>query len=189
MPQAKNHTKAAPSSLTKVAKPKTANLATTEQHVEHSINSFTMSMQSLGAALGDKHLTPALASTIHDAVSDYDKALTDFDKLARQRVLDFVLTKGVKTTDAGSMELDLGNGRVQPLLVQRSGTDPKKFEAMIRAKQLSVADNMDAEVKYKFNENKAAALIALGKMTIEELDTCAYEVSYRVNKTKGAKDE
>lgn len=149
---------------------------------------FTTSLQYLGAVLGDKNLKPDVASRIHDATSEYSTELEKFDRLARARVVDFVSKHGKRISDAGSMELDLGNGMVQPMLVQKSGHDPKKVEAMLRAKNLSVDDYMDIEVKYKYSEGKAAVLVASKKITADELETCRYETTYRVTKSKPVKD-
>lgn len=160
-----------------------------EETVQLAREEYTKSLQYLGALLGDSKLTPVVASMVHDTISDFDKELGKFDDLARMRVVDFVTKQGHKISDAGSMELDLGNGMVQPLLIQRSGRDPKKVEALLRAKNMSPDTHMDIEVKYKFSEGKAAIMVAQGLITQAELDTCNYEVTYRVNKSKPAKDE
>ena len=105
-----------------------------------------------------------------------------------ERVKEQVIKDGAQTTEKGTREWAM-NGYLIRAIPTRTGVDPKKLEARLRAKGHDPAVAMDQTIAYKVNEAKLAAAIALGKLTQAEADGCKYELNYRLQVEREAKDE
>lgn len=142
-------------------------------------------LQALTAAVAMKDLTPPDLSSLHTYIKSTGDAIEEAGKFARARVLDVVLAQGAAIGESGkSRELDLGNGMVQRITIQKTGVDPKKFEAALRAKGATVTKYMATEVSYSMLEGNQSQDRALqdGLFTQGELDAMNYPPSYRVDR-------
>ena len=100
------------------------------------------------------------------------------DKL-RDRLLAGVKLNGVKVTEKGSLQDNVGGFKVTAIPT-RTGTDPKKLETMLRAKGLDPLLCMDAEITHKFNPTKTIGAVVLGKISQADWDSCKYDPAFRV---------
>jgi hypothetical protein len=178
-----------PDSITKQS-PLNALATTYKEAMTSAKNHFEAGFQALTTAVALKDLTPPELASVHDYAKSLDDALSETTKLARARVLSLCLEKGQPVGDSGkSREIDLGNGMVQRITIQKSGTDPKKFEAALRAKSVAVAKYMDTVMTFKLKDGTGSQDLAVadGVFTPDELKALEYEETYRVDRTKEAK--
>ena len=156
--------------------------ATPEQLASPVRAELTRGLQYLAAALS-KPMEPDVLIEMHETILDFEKSLESFEKPMRERILHLTLSEGKKVTDKGTYELRIGPfvQRVQP---SRTGTDPKKFEALLRAKGLNPGDHMTQEVVLKLGPGQAESTLATGVLTQEELDSCKYDMSYTVKRAE-----
>lgn len=166
-------------------------LATTfKEAVDQATQHIALGLQGLTAAAAMQNLAPAELSKVHDMAAATMDAVDETKKIIRARVLEVVLAKGEVRGEKGlSRVLDLGNGMVQPITIQKTGTDPKKFEASLRVKGATIAKYMDQVVSFKMKEGTGSQDLALADnvLTYDELQTLAYEPSYRVDRAKEKK--
>lgn len=178
-----------PSSITK-ANPMNGLATTYKEAMVTAKNHFEQGFQALTAAVALRDLTPPELASVHDYAKSLDDALSETTKLARARVLAIALEKGVPVGEKGlSRELDLGNGMVQRITIQKSGTDPRKFEAALRAKQANPAKYMDTVIQFKLKDGTSSEDMAMadGLFTPDEVKAMEHEASYRVDRTKEVK--
>jgi uncharacterized protein (UPF0335 family) len=121
-------------------------------------------------------------------IKQIEDAVENTVKVAKKQVETFVLKHGTRVTDAGTMRTEVGGIQLE-VRPTRTGFDPKKVEALMRAKELDLNRYMDAEVVYKLNAGKLADAVSKGKLTAAELETCRYEPSYAVQKPKPVGEE
>jgi len=121
-------------------------------------------------------------------VRETDKILKNYDKVVKARVQELLLSEGEVVTDKGSRGMTV-NGWSLFMKPTRTGVDPKKFEAMLRAKGLDPENFMDTSIVYSFNEQKALDAVAKKRITQEELASCKYDLSWTVETPKPAKNE
>lgn len=173
-----------------VAKPMNALATTFKEAVDQATQHIALGLQGLTAAAAMQNLAPAELSKVHDMAAATMDAVDETKKIIRARVLEVVLAKGEVRGEKGlSRVLDLGNGMVQPITIQKTGTDPKKFEASLRVKGAIIAKYMDQVVSFKMKEGTGSQDLALADnvLTYDELQTLNYEPSYRVDRAKEAK--
>jgi hypothetical protein len=171
-------------------KPVVALDITYDEAMQNAKEYSAVGLQYLTAAVAMKDLTPTQLSKVHEAAAATFDAVEEAKKLARGRVLEAVLDKGTPVGSKGlSRELNLGLGLVQRVTIQKSGLDPKKFEAALRAKNVTVGRYMDTVTSFKLKEGTGSADMALsdGVFTADELKALEYEPSYRVDRPKEAK--
>lgn len=146
-------------------------------------------MQMLTAAIALPGLTPIQRCANHDYVAFLQDALEEAKTLARGFVLDIALKEGKHVGANGqSRALALPGGLVQRVTLSRSGLDPKKFEAALRAKKADVTKYMAQEIVYKLSETSRVKAIDDKLFTEDELKALEYPPSYRVDRTKEAKE-
>ena len=121
---------------------------------------------------------------IHEFISKSEEDLEAFHEAARKRLLDYLVTKGEKVTDKGTLMLRLGEGRVQRAVPTNTKPDSKLTESTLRNRGLSPDAWMDRDVKYIVNEVKMKQLRAEGKLSDEDYAMCFKKVSYRIGKTQ-----
>lgn len=97
----------------------------------------------------------------------------------RNRIQLFVREFGSKKTEKGTM-IAASGGFVFEIQPARTGIDSKKLEALLRAKGQDASMCMDAKVSYVANDGKLADAVRRGLLTSEEVETCRYDLSYRV---------
>lgn len=171
-------------------KPMNALATTFKDAMAQATQHIALGLQGLTAAAAMMNLEPAELSKVHDTAAATMDAIEETKKLVRGRVLDVALAKGAPVGDSGlSRELDLGNGMVQRVTIQKSGTDPQKFEASLRAKNVVLAKYMNQVITFKMKDGTGSQDLALADniLTHDELQTLAYEPSYRVDRAKEKK--
>lgn len=168
-----------------LAKTKKAALAPVDA-VEGADASVSHALQLLADALSDN---PSIETVtlVEMAVKNWTKRLEDTEKVSKSLLIDHLKQHGKQTTDKGSLSLNV-NGYIVEARPWRTGLDSKKVESLLRAKELSVDEFMDKEVRYLVNESRLELGIVQGIFTKEELDTCKWELSYALQPIKKAKD-
>ena len=133
-------------------------------------------------------LVPERAVRAFSQLKQIEDAVDKVAKVARTQVLELVRKSGQVFTDAGSIRAQFGEFVVEARPT-RTGYDPKRVEALLRAKELDLQRYMDAEVVYKLNTGKLADAVAKKKISADELETCRYEPSYALQKPKLAGED
>ena len=125
-------------------------------------------------------LPPERYGEAMEFLSFLEKATEGLKTTFGERVKDAALANGTLKTEKGTKEW-LTNGYSIRAVPTRTGIDPKKLEARLRAKGLDPAVAMDQTIAYKVSEPKLAVAIAGGKLTREEADGCKYELNYKLS--------
>lgn len=125
-------------------------------------------------------LPPERYGEAMEFLSFIEKATEGLKTTFGERVKEAALANGSKTTDKGTHEWLIGGYTIRAIPT-RTGVDPKKLEARLRAKGLDPAVAMDQTIAYKVNEGKLATAIASGKLTREEADGCKYELNHKLS--------
>lgn len=147
------------------------------------------SVSHLSAAMVQE-LTDAEITSIHDFVDKAIKALKVFKDNARERVMAAIVLRGKPVTNRGTLEIELGNGRVQRAIPDDTGYDVDMVEKLLRAKNLDVNIYLDKKpIKYVVNEMRLMQMVAEGLLTSEELKQCKSPIVYKIGRTQAAKDE
>lgn len=111
-----------------------------------------------------------------DVITQMKKVTEEVYDRLRSRCLDQAILDGHKVTEKGTYEASY-NGFTVRAIPTRTGTDPKKLEAKLRALKLEPSAWMDTTLVYKVNDAKLMPLIEDGRLKLEEV---AYDKSYRV---------
>jgi hypothetical protein len=138
-------------------------------------NKLTTALQGWASALA--RLTPEQVPAALDMASQFKKLGTEVYDRLRDRVLERVKANGQIVGEKGSMQDSVGGFKLSAIPT-KSGTDPKKLEAKLRALGKDPANYMDATVTYKVNEGKLNLLLQTGTLTKEDV---AYDPAYRVS--------
>lgn len=128
-------------------------------------------------------LNPTETALFHEFLKKREDDVKSFHKVVRERLEKVIVEKGSKVTDKGTLELDLGNGRVQRATVTKTAPDDKRTEAMLKRKGLSIDTHMDKDIKYKANEMKLRMLLEQQLITEADYKSTIPPVSYRIGKT------
>lgn len=147
--------------------------------------SITQARKILNAALvelalpfsGKMKLNPVAVDEAYRNLVEVKSAVEDTLEIAKAKLKAMIENKGEVTTEKGSMERQLG-GYMYSMRPTRTGTDPKKLEALLRAKEKDPALYMAATVTYKVDEQKLGVALAKKVLTEEELKNCAYDKSF-----------
>lgn len=146
---------------------KSESLALAESKVKEALVAFAQAL-----AVMEKAEQPAAL----DVITQLKKVSEEVYDRLRGRVLDQTILEGQKITEKGTYEANI-SGWVMRAIPTKTGTDPKKLEARIRACGLNPANYMDPTITYKVNATKLAGLVAEGKFTYADV---AYDPAYRV---------
>lgn len=149
-------------------------------------------MQMLTACVAMQNLTKEQVRDTFDYVKGVEDALEDTAKLARARVLSNALKYGKPTGTTGdSRRIEYEDGTYQLAKATKTGIDPKKWEAQLRAKNAPVQKYMAQVITYKMPTDFDAVKQAIDDevMTQEEADACKYDPSYAVERSKEGKAE
>lgn len=126
---------------------------------------------------------PEVVADTLSLVREAKSIVESYDKTVKARVEEILKERGEVVTDKGSRRL--GRLFMKPY---RTGIDPKKFEALLRAKDLSPSKYMDQRVVYDFNNGKAVDAVKAKKISQEELDSCKYDESWVVETPKASEE-
>lgn len=99
--------------------------------------------------------------------------------MLRARAIELVEAQGSIITDKGTKVALVGDWKITAVPL-RTGLDPKKLEATLRAKQLDPREFMQSVVTFKVDTAKVAVLCSQGKLTDADIEACTYEKSYRI---------
>lgn len=122
---------------------------------------------------------PVLAGVMY-VLRDAKKVEGSLEELAKGRIVSLLKEQGTVKSDKGARELAV-NGWKLSMKPYRTGIDPKKLEALLRAKKLEPASFMDTAITYSVNEQKLGVLVAHKHLTSDELETCNYTESWTVD--------
>lgn len=150
---------------------------TVSDAVEPHTGSITKAIEGL-AQLASGALTPRqLAVGVARLQAAYD-ALENILKNLKAKITALVLTEGTQVTEKGSRQLRVDGAGVLTIRPHRTGLDPKKVEALLRAKGKSPGDFMDAVVAYKVNEGK----LKKAELNADEIKLCEFDLTWAVMK-------
>lgn len=128
-------------------------------------------------------LTPGVLSDLFFHIKDWERNLESLAKNGRDRLLTLVLEKGYEATESGTRRVEIEGWELEAR-PRRTGVDPKRLEALLRAKQLDPAKYMATEVKFVLSEEKLRQALEDGAMTNDELQTCAYPLEFNLQTPK-----
>ena len=114
------------------------------------------------------------SARIYDPVTEILSAVTDLKRVLRDRFLALLREEGTRTTDKGTLKL-VRDGWEFEARPQRTGLDPKRVEAALRARGADPGAYMLKEISYSIDTEKLAAAIADNVLSKEELTSCKYE--------------
>lgn len=136
-------------------------------------------------------LTQKETALFHEWMLKRADDVDSFRELMRKRLLEMVRVSGVKVTEKGTLELDLGDGIVQRASPTTTLPDSKLTEKMLRSKKLSPDTYMLKTVTYKASNDTLKKLLEEKLITEEEYKSCFKETTYKLGKTsrKGEDDE
>lgn len=137
------------------------------------------------AALGSipSELAPAERAEVLVFISQAKKLLESTEKVHKDAVKAEVLAAGKVVTEAGTKRLER-DGFSWEIRPTKTGYDPKKVEAGLRAQGLNPAEHMTTEVSYSVDVPKLDALVAAEKLTADELKDWKYDPSWAVQPPK-----
>lgn len=124
-------------------------------------------------------LTPKQVGFGLSRLLDIEAAVTDIVKSMKDRVKALVLIKGEVTTEKGSRQLNT-DGTLLEIRPHKTGLDPKKVEALLRAKGKNPSEFMDAVISYKVNTEKLQG----ARFTEQELQNCQVDLNWAVQRPK-----
>lgn len=130
-------------------------------------------------------LGPEQYGEAHDFLHQLTSALTKLEEMVEEATKKEVLARGETVTDKGTKALTLGEWFCRAI-PNKTGTDPKKFEARLRTKGVLPENYMRAKVSYEMDPDKTMKALADGVLTQAELAACAYTLTHRLQVTKVA---
>jgi hypothetical protein len=122
-------------------------------------------------------LTPIILTETYELIQTYEKALGKISEIAKKNLKAFVETNGLVEEGSKQKVATIGEYQVTCRPV-RTTFDPKRVEALLRAKNMNVEKGMDREISYTVNESKLQSLITTKKMTADEVESCRYPLTY-----------
>ena len=139
-------------------------------------------MEKLGNAL--TVATPEVVTEVFAQVKQWEGLVKDVGNVAKEMIKSMVLEKGKQTTDKGSRELVVAGYQLE-VRPHRTGLDPAKVQALLKAKGLDFEVGMDADISWKVNEQKLALAVEIKKqLTEDEVVSCQYDESWSVQSPK-----
>lgn len=124
----------------------------------------------------------------HDWCKKASKSLKSFEELLNERTKAAVIANGSKVTEKGTLELDVGDGKVQRVIPTKTTPDNELTERVLRDRGLSVESWMRRTVVYKADETLLKKLLENKMITEQEYKKCFGEVKYKLDKIR-MKDE
>lgn len=168
------------------------NLLTFEAALTKGKQLIADGLQQLTATVAMRNLTPIQVRDVFDFSAGVEDAIKEARQLARARILDIAIKTGTPSGTSGeSRVLTFPDGKTLLAKATKTGTDPKKFEAAIRARNIEVTKYMVPDVKYKLPNdfNGPQQAVDDGVFTQDEVDQMAYEIQYAVERSKEGKGE
>ncbi len=151
-----------------------------------TLSRFSLATRDLGAALQnvpDQEVPSAVAT-----LRRLETMLKENVDRLKDRALLYLNVNGQQVTEKGTKEVAL-NGHVMRAIPTRTGIDPKKLEAALRAKGIDPSAHMIPTITYKVDDFRVAKLVAAGMLTQQDLAAVQYDKSYRIEVTQGGTNE
>jgi hypothetical protein len=173
--------------MSEIVKEEEQQLTTTRQLVEAANNMVATAAGYISEAL--RSCSEAETAYIHEWALKGQDSFKAFSETSRDRLLKYIKSHGQVVTEKGTLEVDLGGGRVQRAVPISTKPDDKLTEKMLRDNKLPIESVMYATQIWKVDTAKFEA--ASKTWPKEMVDKCYKERSYRVGKTgvKGESDE
>lgn len=149
-------------------------------------------MQQLTTLVAMPALQPVQLKEVFDYSKGIEDAIKEAAKLARARVLDAALRTGTPAGNGGnSRKLFYPDGTYTLAKATKTGTDPAKFEAALRARNAQVNKYMVQVISYKLASDFDGVKQAIddGIFTADEATLFTYEPSYAVERSKEGREE
>lgn len=157
--------------------------------VEATLTTANDQIEDFLADLADVASTPDLPPAMTARLLSVTRRLANglsknIEPTVKDRIVRMLKEHGVVSTEKGSRRLATGNGPEDMVLFMkpyRTGVDPTRLEALLRAKQLKPAKYMFEIPTYKINPVGINKLLEDGLVTQDELDDCQYKESWTVS--------
>lgn len=133
-------------------------------------------------------LGPAQYGDAHNFLAFLESSVSKLKEMVEGMAEKEVLARGETITEKGSKGIELGGWYVRAI-PNRTGIDPKKFEARLRTKGHLPENYMQAKITYAMDPDKTAKALADGVITQAELDACRYELTYKLSVTQVAQQK
>lgn len=134
----------------------------------------------LAEILSLETLPPATLAATMKVLRDAKKGIDGgLEPIAKKKIIALLKDLPPKVGTKGSREMVVEGWRI-PMKPYRTGTDPKKLEALIRAKGLEPGKFMSTKITYELSDDdvKKAALAKV--VSGDEIESCKYEESWTV---------
>lgn len=130
-------------------------------------------------------LEPVQYGEAHNFLAFLEDAVARLKGMVVARAEKEVMERGETITDKGTKALELGGWYVRAI-PNRTGIDPKKFEARLRTKGVLPENYMQPKITYAMDPAKTAKAVADGVITEAELSACKYDLTYKLTVTQVA---
>lgn len=124
-------------------------------------------------------LTPEQVPAAFEMTDKLKKLSEEVRDRLREKLMTWVKENGSRITDKGSMAGEVGGFKVT-MIPTKTGTDPKKLEALLRRKGLDPAVAMKPTMAWAVDTDKVQQAVGAGKLTQADVDNCQYDPSYRI---------
>lgn len=141
-------------------------------------------LTQLALILSQETLAADTLAAVMSVIRQTKDALEDgLEKQAKVRLIEVLKQVGKKKTDKGSLEATVGDWHLE-MSPYRTGADPKKLEARLRAKGIDPAKWMTQTISYAINPDKVQQLTDKRVLSSDELEDCRYNESWTVKTPK-----
>lgn len=161
---------------------KLAKAVTKELSLSRSNQILNAGLKAVAEFISGSLSNVELAATF-DALKDAEKVVEDLQTNLKARLVEQVKQLGKQSTERGSLRLEADGWEIEAR-VSRTGYDPRKVEALLRAKNLDVPSYMTTKITFAVDEARLQAAALTNKLTQDELDTCRYESGYTLQRPK-----
>lgn len=149
------------------------------ERIDESRRLVNHALQNLATTLTGVVMPEALAPAL-TTIRETEKTLEGLGGVAKSLTIHILkdageLVEGTK----GTYRYVIGDD-VLSMRPTRTGTDPKKLEAWLRARNLEPSKYMDATVTYKTSELGTQQLLKEGQLTHDDLEELEYDESWAV---------
>lgn len=123
------------------------------------------------AKLMSSELSHGQKAEVFQKIREWSKDIERLENSARDHLLKEVLLRGETSSEKGSKRLELDEWVIDAQR-RKDGYDDKKIAQLLNEKMIPLERGMNAVVSYVSNKEKLILLMAGGKLTQAELDSC-----------------
>jgi hypothetical protein len=135
---------------------------------------------ALAQALSDENLAPRTLGIVLKEARGYAETLKKLGDTARMLTIARLKKFGQPVPDTKSIMWVAEDGTKFTMHPTKSGTDPRKLEALLRAKGAKPALYMQETRTYEVDPVKLKEALDNETLTLDELKTCEYDESWTV---------